>query len=107
MPFPRCFGGFLTASCWFGAFGASFSSSPGVAVPQPLLGGGRINFLGAGHEINHFAFGECGNAQNERGGLYITHVCDGGKAKPTVVIGEVIGYIIFTVSTTKSQRFYW
>jgi hypothetical protein len=47
---------------------------------------------------------ECGSAQNERGGLYITHVCDG--AEPMVVIGEVIGYIIFTVSTTKSQRFF-
>ncbi len=55
--------------------------------------------------MNHFAFGECGSAQNERGGLYITHVCDGGIAEPTVVIGEVIGYIVFTVSTTKSQRF--
>jgi hypothetical protein len=55
--------------------------------------------------MNHFAFGECGSAQNERGGLYITHVCDSGKAEPTIVIGEVIGYIVFTVSTTKSQWF--
>ncbi len=44
-------------------------------------------------------FGECGRAKNERGGLYITHVFDGGKAKPTVVVGEIIGYIVFTVWT--------
>jgi hypothetical protein len=35
----------------------------------------------------------------ERGGLYTTHVFDGGKTKPTVVVGEVIGYIVFTVCT--------
>jgi hypothetical protein len=46
-----------------------------------------------------FAFGECGRAKNERGGLYNTHVFDGGKAKQTVVVGEVIGYIVFTVCT--------
>ncbi len=49
--------------------------------------------------MNDFAFGECGRAKNERGGLYITHVFDGGKAKPTVAVGEVIGYIVFTVCT--------
>ncbi len=49
--------------------------------------------------MNDFAFGECGSAKNERGGLYITHVFDGGKAEPTVVVGEVIGYIVFTVCT--------
>jgi hypothetical protein len=53
------------------------------------------SFLGAGHEMNDFAFGECGSAKNERGGLYITHVFDGGKAEPTVIVGEVIGYIVF------------
>ena len=92
----------MTASCWFGTFGASF----GVAAPWPVLGSGRIGFLGAGHEMNDFAFGECGSAKNERGGLYITHVFDGGKAEPTVVVGEVIGYIVFTVCTRASQRFF-
>ncbi len=57
------------------------------------------SFLGAGHEMNDFAFGECGSAKNERGGLYITPVFDGGKTEPTVVVGEVIGYIVFTVFT--------
>ncbi len=57
------------------------------------------SFLGAGHEMNDFAFGECGSAKNERGGLYFTHVFDGGKTELTVVVGEVIGYIVFTVCT--------
>ncbi len=30
---------------------------------------------------------------------FTSHVFDGGKAKPTVVGGEVIGYIVFTVCT--------
>ena len=53
------------------------------------------SFLGAGHEMNDFAFGECGHAENERRGLYITHVFDGGKAEPTGVVDEVIGYVTF------------
>ncbi len=57
------------------------------------------SFLGGGHELNDFAFGECGSAKNERRGLYITHVFDGEKTKPTVFVGEVIGYIVFTVCT--------
>ncbi len=57
------------------------------------------SFLGAGHKMNDFAIGECGSEKNERGGLYITHVFDGGKTNPTVVVCEVIGYIVFTVCT--------
>jgi hypothetical protein len=49
--------------------------------------------------MNDFAFGECGRAKNERGGLYITPMFDGGKSEPTVIVGEVIGYIVFTVCT--------
>jgi len=64
------------------------------------------SFLGAGHEMNDFAFGECGSAKDERGGLYITYVFDGGEAKPTGVVDEVIGYIVFTVCTRYSQRFF-
>ena len=55
--------------------------------------------------MNDFAFGECGSAKNERGGLYITYVFDGGEAKPTGVVDEVIGYIVFTVCTRYSQWF--
>ncbi len=62
------------------------------------------SFLGVGYEMNDFAFGECGSAKNERGGLYITHVFDGGKTNPSVVVSEVIGYIVFTVCTTRRPR---
>ncbi len=54
------------------------------------------SFLGMGHEMNDFVFGECGSARNEREGLYITHVFDGGKTNPTVVVGEVIGPLYHT-----------
>jgi hypothetical protein len=55
--------------------------------------------------MKDLAFGECGSANNERGGLYITYVFDGGKAKPTGVVDEIIGYIVFTVCTRYSQQF--
>jgi hypothetical protein len=30
---------------------------------------------------------------------FTSHVFDGGKTDPTVVVGKVIGYIVFTVCT--------
>ncbi len=63
------------------------------------------SFLGAGHEMNDFAFGECGSAKNERGGLYITHVFDGGKTDPTVVVGEVMDTLYLQCVQGKANGF--
>ncbi len=57
--------------------------------------------------MNDFAFGKCGSAKNERGGLYITHVFDVEKLIQRLLFVRLLDTLYLQCVQGKANGFYW